>query len=98
MSGDQQGMMLVLTRQLLNKAFLFIRYSYLKMTTKPVAASAAAAIAAGDEAVQPLMGGEKDPSSAGGALPAKQLPNAASLGPNGHAQLATRSHSVEGKL
>ena len=57
------------------------------MTAKPVAASAAAAVAAGDEAVQPLMGSAKDPSSAGGALPAKPLPNAASLGPSGHAQL-----------
>ncbi len=78
---------------------LCTRYSYLKMTAKPVAASAAAAAAIDDEAAQPLKGGDKntDLSSAGGALPAKQLPTAASLSGNGHAQLSARSHSLGAK-
>ena len=69
------------------------------MTAKPSVARAAAAAAAGDEAAQPLKGGEKDThtSSTGSALPAQQLPNAASLGAKGHAQLSARSLSVEAK-
>ena len=74
------------------------RYSYLKMTAKPVAASAAAAAAADSEAAQALKGGDVDSdlSLAGGALPAKQLPGTASLVGNGQ-QLSARSHSAGAK-
>ena len=71
----------------------WFRYSYLKMTVEPAAA------AAGNEAAQPLIGGDKDVdlSSADVSLPAKHLPSAASLTGSGHAQLSARFPSVDAK-